>query len=366
MIRLAPSRRLLSTMALTIAACTPSTGTDPDAPPSEADAPLDAPGAACTFDFTAVEAALAGFITDGTVGGLAIEIVDADCGTVYAHGFGTSTVDTTVEIASASKVPSMTLVMSLVDEGKLALDAPISTYLTGLPADKASITIRQLMAHLSGMPGMSGCLGDPTTTLAACSALILDAPLAVDPGEFIYGGSDYQVLGRIAEVVGGASFNELFAERVARPCGSALSFAPSIDNSLGSATNPRVAGGAAASARSYAQILALHVNGGRCGATPVLTPGSVEAMRANQTAGAPKTSSPYDDGRDYGFGFWLEPAASGPPHVFSDAGAFGTKPWIDPGRHYAAVIVIRKNLPAGEKIYATVQPLVEAAIDARR
>jgi CubicO group peptidase (beta-lactamase class C family) len=164
-------------------------------------------------------------------------------------------------------------------------------------------------------------------------------------------------------VVAGTSFNAQFGALLSGPCALApLSFAASPDNRLGSDTNPRVAGGAASDVRGYSRLLGLHLDEGLCRGQRVLQPATLVAMRANETQGLPKQGSPYSDGRDYGFGWWLEPHANGAPQLYSDAGAFGAKPWIDPVAGYGAFLLIQRNTATGERLYDEIAPLVAVAM----
>src|SRR5919202_5147919 len=65
--------------------------------------------------------------------------------------------DTLFHVASISKVYTATLVMQLVDEGKLDLDTPIRTYLPDFRVadDDATerVTARHLLSHTSGIDG---------------------------------------------------------------------------------------------------------------------------------------------------------------------------------------------------------------------
>lgn len=84
----------------------------------------------------------------------------------YAHGFGvTSTAgygvpvqaDTRFRIGSITKPMTATLIMLLVEKGKLSLDAPITAYLPDFsfhanPAYTEQITLRALLSHTSGLP----------------------------------------------------------------------------------------------------------------------------------------------------------------------------------------------------------------------
>jgi CubicO group peptidase (beta-lactamase class C family) len=386
---LAPSRtreggsaaRALGSLLVVIAGCsgTGETAADGGAPtPIDRDAgqaidgarsaPDGAAGDCEGYDFAALDAALDALVADGTAPGVAFTIVRRGCGVLYERGAGTFTTETVVPIASASKVPSMMLLMTLVDDGLIDLDATVESYLgDDWPDDKSTITVRHLMSHLAGLTSMVPCLGDRSSTLDACGAAIAATPLAGAPGhDFIYGGADYQVAGWIAERVTGRTYNDLFAERIAEPCDlSTFTFAASADNSLGSDTNPRVAGGAATDVRDYGRLLLMHLEGGTCDGAPVLSSAALEEMTRDQTAGATIVGSPYPDGRGYGFGWWREPSATGEPYVFSDGGAFGAKPWIDPARGYGAMLLIRRTAVVGERIYATLLPVVERAIDRR-
>ena len=54
-------------------------------------------------------------------------------------------------IGSTTKTFTAVLVMRLVAQGKIALDAPVSKYLPGLLSDGKRITIRELLSHTSGL-----------------------------------------------------------------------------------------------------------------------------------------------------------------------------------------------------------------------
>lgn len=81
--------------------------------------------------------------------GIGGEVVEAAAGVLStATGVGT-TVDSLFQIGSVTKVLTATLVMQLVGEGRVDLDAPVSSYLPGFrPA-----TVRQLLCHTAGFEG---------------------------------------------------------------------------------------------------------------------------------------------------------------------------------------------------------------------
>jgi CubicO group peptidase (beta-lactamase class C family) len=83
---------------------------------------------------------------------------------VYARGFGyrdvekrlPMTPDTIVPLGSATKAFTATAVALLADQGKITLDAPVSSYLPDFsledPAASARVTVRDLLTHRSGLP----------------------------------------------------------------------------------------------------------------------------------------------------------------------------------------------------------------------
>lgn len=62
------------------------------------------------------------------------------------------TSDTTFRLASVSKIITATAAARLREDGRLDVDAPISTLVDGLRADWSGITPRRLAAHIAGLP----------------------------------------------------------------------------------------------------------------------------------------------------------------------------------------------------------------------
>ena len=62
-----------------------------------------------------------------------------------------ATVDSIFAAQSMAKLLTSTLVMQLVDQGKLDLDAPASRYVPGLPAAWQAIHVRDFLNHSSGI-----------------------------------------------------------------------------------------------------------------------------------------------------------------------------------------------------------------------
>jgi beta-lactamase class C len=134
-------------------------------------------------------------------------------------------------LASVTKPMTAATVMTLVEADLLALDEPVATYLPqfatatssddSLRAERALITIRQLLSHTSGLPedlprGTFSSREAPT--LRELTDAMIRQPLWRKPGtELIYSNTGYGVLSRVAEAVSGRDFWELTQENVFEP-----------------------------------------------------------------------------------------------------------------------------------------------------
>src|SRR3954451_9285933 len=85
------------------------------------------------------------------------EVVDGAAGLLHTGTGVEATADSLFQIGSITKLWTATLVMQLVDEGKVDLDATVRTYLPefriGDEDAAARITVRQLLNHTSGFEG---------------------------------------------------------------------------------------------------------------------------------------------------------------------------------------------------------------------
>ena len=135
--------------------------------------------------------------------------------------------DTKFRLGSITKQFTSALVMQLVDEGKLSLEAPLASVLPYYRKDIGGrITIHHLLAHTSGIPSY--------TNLPNWEKEISRNPfgprefvekygsgdLEFEPGtKFAYSNSGYFILGAIAEQVTGKTYDQLLQERIFGPLG---------------------------------------------------------------------------------------------------------------------------------------------------
>ncbi len=141
-------------------------------------------------------------------------------------------------IGSVTKVFTAVVVYQLVAEGQLDLDAPVRPYLPDLiPAHWPAITVRQLLAHTSGLPspvlpgGLDWQLAhryDRWTPEQIVRAAL------VNPSEYVpgtaqrYTNMGYIVAGILIERLTGMSYAEQMRQRIFRPLGMHDTYAPGV------------------------------------------------------------------------------------------------------------------------------------------
>jgi CubicO group peptidase (beta-lactamase class C family) len=128
--------------------------------------------------------------------------------------------DTLFDLASITKLFVTTALLSLVEEGLLALDEPLATWLPGFgTGDRRGVTLRRLMTHTSGLPALLSLWTD-WPDRAARERAVLEAPLMRPPGTgFEYSCVGYLLAGLLAERVTGRGLADLVRERVSAPLG---------------------------------------------------------------------------------------------------------------------------------------------------
>ena len=125
-------------------------------------------------------------------------------------------------LASLSKPITGTIIMDLVEQGKLDLDVSVRKYLSELPAAYQRISLRHLLTHQSGVRGyinpadiVFSAAHYPTSR--AVLKTFMDVPLAFEPGTKVeYSSMSFTVAAAAAESVTGHSFQELSTDFFAR------------------------------------------------------------------------------------------------------------------------------------------------------
>ncbi|WBY08435.1 serine hydrolase [Sphingomonas sp. 7/4-4] len=173
-----------------------------------------------------------GFVeTDGFNGvvlvgqGATVEAVEA-FGTARAAWGVPMTTNTRFELGSMSKWFAAIVVLKLVDQGKLDLDAPISRYLPDYRADTgARLTLRHLMSHSSGLPNdvLKARQADPSSRGVELSQVeavrrYASGTLTFEPGTaWDYSHSNWLVVKAVVERVSGKGYATLVDQFLVKP-----------------------------------------------------------------------------------------------------------------------------------------------------
>ncbi|MEO8072248.1 MAG: serine hydrolase [Acidobacteriota bacterium] len=154
---------------------------------------------------------------------------------VYKKGFGMANMeweiqnqtDTKFRIGSVTKQFTATLILQLVEEGKIKLDGKLSDYLPDYRKDTGDkITVHQLLNHTSGIPSytnqpdfFANVSRNPYKP-ADFVKKYASGDLEFAPGtKFKYNNSGYFLLGAIIEQVTGKSYETVLRERILEPLG---------------------------------------------------------------------------------------------------------------------------------------------------
>ena len=168
----------------------------------------------------------------GKFNGAALVVDGGDV--LFSGAFGPANVDgspnevgTRFRIASITKQFTAALVMKLVEEGAIRLDAPVREYIPEYPAPQGDrVTIHHLLTHTSGIPSYTDLpsfggemLATPLTP-GEIVALTWEDALEFEPGTgFAYNNTGYVLLGWIIERVTGQSYGEALEARLLSPLG---------------------------------------------------------------------------------------------------------------------------------------------------
>jgi len=142
-------------------------------------------------------------------------------------------------VGSITKTMTATVILQLVQEGKLSLDDPISKYQPDVP-NGDTITIAQLLDMRSGLAGydldssfLRAVDHDPARIWSPDDVLAIgfSKPALLPPGTaFDYSNTNYILLGLVMEHVTGKTASELFKERLFDPLGLENTTLPTLDD----------------------------------------------------------------------------------------------------------------------------------------
>ncbi|WP_433236986.1 serine hydrolase domain-containing protein [Streptosporangium sp. CA-135522] len=272
--------------------------------------------------------------------------------------------DSIFDLASLTKLFTTAIILSLVEEGRLGLDEPVATWLPGGPA---GATLRHLLTHTAGLPPghrvHEELAGDGPGILAARLERILSTPPLHPPGErHLYSDVGMVMAGRLAEIAGGATLEELLRLRITGPLGlgdTGYRPAPSLRPRI-VATEDKPEREGSGCVRGEVHDETAHGLGGvaghagifstaddvvrfaeslRTGGAPVLRPETVAEMTRDQGV----TGAAFGQGLGVRIG---DPAVVGPlTSAYGHSGFTGTALAVDPARALTVVLLTNNVHP---------------------
>jgi CubicO group peptidase (beta-lactamase class C family) len=376
-----------------------------------------------------IDRALRRYVDENRIAGI-VALVLRDGQPVYERAVGWSdkeagrkmTPDTIFRIASQTKAITSTAILSLVEEGKLTINDPVSrvipqfaktTVATGgsvVPA-KRPITIRDLLTHTAGISygtepaiasqyeakglgpaaGFGWYTADKDEPVCSTMERLATLPFVAQPGEQWVYGYNTDILGCVVERASGMPLDAFIKARITEPLRMtdtqfflpaaqrdrlAAVYASGDDGLLKRAPDgprgqgnyvdgPRrsFAGGAGllSTARDYGRFLEMIRRGGELDGVRILAPRMVKLMTTNQVGTLHSTT-----GLGFGLGFETTDryGANGMDSegAFGWAGAYGTIYRIDPESRLVMLMMIQL-LPNATDIRTVFPTLVYQALE---
>jgi CubicO group peptidase (beta-lactamase class C family) len=360
-----------------------------------------ADAAALGFDPAKLEAARAGLKADVAAGKIAgaYLMIGRHGKVAFQEGFGVQgpgqttpmSEETIFRVFSMTKPIVSVTAMTLVEEGKLDLDAPVSKYLpeyanlrvwqadgTSVPAAKPML-VRNLMSHTSGL--IYGFI-QPTTPISQAWAaggenrndltareyakVIAKLPLRSEPGTAWYYSRSTDVLGAVVEVAGGKPLDVLVRERVTGPLGmtDTAFFQPEArrarfaEPAKGDATvyydyakpTPMLSagGGLSSTAEDYLRFVLMLEGGGQYKGVRILKTATLQRMRQDETTPEMRKAGLFFPGAGMGFGLGFSLVEDDKVQrpgdgTFSWWGIAGTEFWVDPKNDVFMVFMVQSR-----------------------
>ena len=325
-----------------------------------------------TVDFTQLEKVTLEELRETKTPGAAVAVVSGDR-LIYAKGFGVANVesgapvtpDTLFRIGSVTKMFTAAILVTLAEERRIELHAPIGRYVKGLNSKLSQITAHQLMSHTAGMtdesPSDYGSHDDPA--LAAYVRSLNEDHFFTEPGKiFSYSNPGFDVAGFLIEGVGGKPYADQMGERLFRPLGMnrttfrptmAMTFPLSQGHNAFERAKPTVIrpfsdnvagwpdGFMFSSVNDLARFALAFVNGGKIDGKQVLTTSVITKL---STAYADiRSRFGFENGR-YGYGLFVHDHRG--VHVVWHAGlipGFGALLQMVPTQRFAVIVLANKS-----------------------
>ncbi len=304
--------------------------------------------------------------------------------------------ETIFRIFSMTKPVVSVVAMSLVEQGRLDVDAPVSKYLPEYAnlkvwqADGSSVVaakpmlVRHLMSHTSGLiygfiqpnapiskAWAAGGENRNDLTAREYARVLAGLPLKNEPGAAFNYSHSTDVLGAVVEVAGGKTLDVLIRERITQPLGMTdtvffqpetkrARFAEPKNNQPGvyfdyAKPTPYLSGGGGLSSTTedYLRFVLMLAGEGQYKGVRILKPETLARMRQDETSPEIRRAGLFFPGPGMGFGLGFslvqdEKVQRPGAGTFSWWGIAGTEFWVDPKNETFMVFMVQARELAQE------------------
>lgn len=304
--------------------------------------------------------------------------------------------DSLFRMASNTKPVVAAAVMTLVETGKLDLDAPVSATLPAFgEGGSAGITIRHLLSHTSGLrvgpifyrPLIGKSAEHPDApNLRLEVARFGETGPEVTPGtSYSYSNAGFNTLGALIEAGSGVGLAEYLKAAIYDPLGmkDSLNHESRADHARmskvyrrqrgGQGEEPgwttswkpgdepdypfvRASGGMISTAADYLIFCRMFLNGGEFDGRRILRADTIAEMTRPQTRTLYSNEELESQRSFYGLGWTVSPDG-----VYNHGGSDGTYAWVDPERELIGLVFTQTPGPGANAMRSRFRALVEAA-----
>lgn len=294
--------------------------------------------------------------------------------------------DTIFRIYSMTKPIISVATMSMVEDGLLQLDDPVSRFIPefadlkvideesgDITSTRNDMTIQHLITHESGLiqaffspDSRLGKLYSENVSMAGTALQTAQAlgklPVFFEPGTKWHYGHSTDVLGAVLEVAAGKPLDELLAERIFDPLGmNDTSFYVPLSKSYriaepihgrmpdNTVVRPMFSGGGGlnSSAENYLRFAEMLLNGGEYHGARIIEEDTLDLMTEKFIGDeVSREYFFYGNRGDWGLGFHLQPTDGGNadgPHNFGWRGIGGTLFIVDPENDFYMIYMEQKQ-----------------------
>lgn len=328
-------------------------------------------------DYRGLEKVVSDELKETNTPGAAVAVVSGDR-VVYVKGFGVSNVETGAPVSpdmlfrvgSVTKMLTAAVFVSLAEEKKIALDAPLGDSFKGFGPRLARVTMRQLLSHSAGVIDYARvCCAQEESGLAAQVRAPEDADyFFTEPGRiFSYSNPSYIIAGHLIQELTGRPYADAMDAQLFKPLGMtrttfrptvAMTYPLSQGHDAAGAAKPTVvrpfvnnvgdwpAGFAYANVFDLARFAIAFMNGGRVEGRQVLSPSVIA------TLSTPYVEVPFSwdippglyEGARYGHGlFTLEYRGVRLLHHGGVINGFGAFVLMAPEHRFAVIILANRT-----------------------